>query len=149
MKSLVYFAYAIGWWLIKHLPENFAYGLGRAIADYAYKKNGKGVKRLRKNYSRVLGIEVSDELVKSGMRSYLRYWIDTFRFPNWNKERIISTVTCEGENLLREPIAKGRGVIVALPHAGNWDHAGAYFCSTGIPLTTVAEHLEQIGRAHV
>ena len=142
MKSLVYFAYAIGWWLIKHLPENFAYGLGRAIADYTYKKDGKGVKRLRKNYSRVLGIEVSDELVKSGMRSYLRYWIDTFRFPNWNKERIISTVTCEGENLLREPIAKGRGVIVALPHAGNWDHAGAYFCSTGIPLTTVAEHLE-------
>ena len=142
MKSFSYFGYAIGWWLIKHLPENFAYGLGRVIADYAYKKNGKGVKRLRKNYSRVLGIEVSDELVKSGMRSYLRYWIDTFRFPNWNKERIISTVTCEGENLLREPIAKGRGVIVALPHAGNWDHAGAYFCSTGIPLTTVAEHLE-------
>ena len=68
MKSLVYLAYAIGWWLIKHLPENFAYGLGRAIADFAYKKNGKGVKRLRKNYSRVLGIEVSDELVKSGMR---------------------------------------------------------------------------------
>jgi lauroyl/myristoyl acyltransferase len=31
---------------------------------------------------------------------------------------------------------------VSLPHAGNWDHAGAYFCTKGIPLTTVAEHLE-------
>ncbi|MSY98964.1 MAG: phosphatidylinositol mannoside acyltransferase, partial [Actinobacteria bacterium] len=34
------------------------------------------------------------------------------------------------------------GCVVALPHAGNWDHAGAYFCATGIPLTTVAEHLK-------
>jgi KDO2-lipid IV(A) lauroyltransferase len=36
----------------------------------------------------------------------------------------------------------GRGVVVALPHSGNWDHAGAYFCSLGIPLVTVAERLK-------
>jgi KDO2-lipid IV(A) lauroyltransferase len=31
---------------------------------------------------------------------------------------------------------------VALPHSGNWDHAGAYFCSIGVPLVTVAERLK-------
>jgi len=31
---------------------------------------------------------------------------------------------------------------VALPHAGNWDHAGAYFCLKGIHLVTVAERLK-------
>jgi KDO2-lipid IV(A) lauroyltransferase len=36
----------------------------------------------------------------------------------------------------------GKGVVIALPHSGNWDHAGAYFCSIGIPLVTVAEHLK-------
>jgi KDO2-lipid IV(A) lauroyltransferase len=35
-----------------------------------------------------------------------------------------------------------RGVVIALPHSGNWDHAGAYFCSLGIPLVTVAERLK-------
>jgi KDO2-lipid IV(A) lauroyltransferase len=35
-----------------------------------------------------------------------------------------------------------RGVVIALPHSGNWDHAGAYFCSIGIPLVTVAERLK-------
>jgi KDO2-lipid IV(A) lauroyltransferase len=29
-----------------------------------------------------------------------------------------------------------------LPHAGNWDHAGAYFCLKGIHLVTVAERLK-------
>jgi lauroyl/myristoyl acyltransferase len=33
-------------------------------------------------------------------------------------------------------------VVVALPHSGNWDHAGAYFCSIGLPLVTVAERLK-------
>jgi KDO2-lipid IV(A) lauroyltransferase len=37
---------------------------------------------------------------------------------------------------------EGRGVIIALPHSGNWDHAGAYFCQQGIPLVTVAEILK-------
>jgi KDO2-lipid IV(A) lauroyltransferase len=81
-------------------------------------------------------------LVNAGMRSYLRYWCDTFRFPSWSSERLIVTTVCVNENFLRDPIAAERGCIVALPHAGNWDHAGAYFCATGIPLTTVAEHLK-------
>jgi KDO2-lipid IV(A) lauroyltransferase len=36
----------------------------------------------------------------------------------------------------------GTGVVVALPHAGNWDHAGSYFCAMGFPLVTVAERLK-------
>jgi KDO2-lipid IV(A) lauroyltransferase len=39
-------------------------------------------------------------------------------------------------------MAEGRGVVIALPHSGNWDHAGAYFCQQGIPLVTVAEILK-------
>jgi KDO2-lipid IV(A) lauroyltransferase len=39
-------------------------------------------------------------------------------------------------------MASGRGVIIALPHSGNWDHAGAYFCQQGIPLVTIAEILK-------
>jgi KDO2-lipid IV(A) lauroyltransferase len=72
----------------------------------------------------------------------MRYWCDTFRFPNWSKERVISTVTVTREELLLDGIKSGRGVIVALPHAGNWDHAGAYFCLKGIHLVTVAERLK-------
>jgi KDO2-lipid IV(A) lauroyltransferase len=141
-KQIIYLGYAAAWQIIKFLPERAAYQFGNYLADYSYKQIGGGVQRLRKNYSRVLGTPAPEELVRAGMRSYLRYWIDTFRFPTWSHKRIIESVVCEGEDILRNPIAHGRGVIVSLPHAGNWDHAGAYFCATGIPLTTVAEHLE-------
>jgi KDO2-lipid IV(A) lauroyltransferase len=82
------------------------------------------------------------QLLADAMSSYMRYWCDTFRFPNWDKERINSTVTVTRENLLLDAITSGRGVIVSLPHAGNWDHAGAYFCLKGIHLVTVAERLK-------
>ena len=141
----MYIAYLLAWRLIGILPERLAYGLANKIADYLYKKNGKGVKRLRSNYARVepfMSEADLDQLTKAGMRSYLRYWIDTFRLNKWSKERIVSTTTVVNEELLRDPIASKKGCLVVLPHAGNWDHAAAYFCSTGINLTTVAEKLK-------
>jgi phosphatidylinositol dimannoside acyltransferase len=83
-----------------------------------------------------------DLLVIDAMRSYMRYWCDTFRFPDWSSQRVTETVSVTNEHLLMEAIAAKTGVIVALPHAGNWDHAGAYFCAKGVPLVTVAERLK-------
>jgi len=143
--TLVYWGYNLAWKMIRWIPEGKAYRLADRFADYIYARNGKGVNRLRSNYQRVrpeLDNAQLEFLVNAGIRSYLRYWCDTFRFPAWTNERIISTTICDNENFLRDPIAEKRGCIVALPHTGNWDHAGAYFCATGIPLTTVAEHLK-------
>ena len=76
------------------------------------------------------------------MRSYLRYWCDTFRLPLWSSEEIVGRTTVINEHLLLDALAEGKGAVVSLPHAGNWDHAGAYYCETGWPIVTVAEHLE-------
>ena len=143
--TLVYWGYNLAWKIIRWIPESSAYRLTDRFSDFIYARNGKGVNRLRTNYQRVrpeLDATQLEFLVNAGIRSSMRYWCDTFRFPSWSKERLISTTVCDNENFLRDPIAEKRGCIVALPHAGNWDHAGAYFCATGIPLTTVAEHLK-------
>jgi KDO2-lipid IV(A) lauroyltransferase len=141
----MYLLYLFAWKLIGVLPEKSAYKLSKAISDRIYRKNGKGVKRLRGNYRRVMpnmSERELEELTKDGVRSYLRYWFDTFRLNKWSKSRIIETTFVVRENLLRDPIATKQGCIIALPHAGNWDHAAAYFCSTGITLTAVVEKLK-------
>lgn len=141
----MYLLYLFAWKLIAVLPEKSAYKLADYVSDRIYKKNGKGIKRLRGNYGRVMpeySPQKLEELTKFGMRSYLRYWFDTFRLSKWSKNRIISTTQVIRENLLRDPIQFKQGCIVALPHAGNWDHAAAYFCSTGITLTAVVEKLK-------
>ncbi len=143
--SFVAWAYIVAWKLLRALPERVAYTLFNKGAIWLVKRNGKSVQRFRKNLSCVkpnLSESEMHTLVEKGLASYMRYWCDTFRFPNWSKERVISTVTVTREELLLDGIKSGRGVIVALPHAGNWDHAGAYFCLKGIHLVTVAERLK-------
>jgi lauroyl/myristoyl acyltransferase len=141
----MYLLYLFAWKIIGVLPEKNAYKLANFVSDRIFKKNGKGVKRLRSNYKRVMpniSERELEDLTKDGMRSYLRYWFDTFRLNKWSKSRIIETTFVVRENLLRDPIETKEGCIIALPHAGNWDHAAAYFCSTGIPLTAVVEKLK-------
>ena len=141
----MYLLYLFAWKVIGILPEKTAYKLANFVSDRIFRRNGKGVKRLRSNYKRVMpniSEHELEELTKDGMRSYLRYWFDTFRLNKWSKSRIIETTFVVRENLLRDPIEAKEGCIIALPHAGNWDHAAAYFCSTGIPLTAVVEKLK-------
>lgn len=146
MKSqLSYVAYRCGWALIGVLPSRIAYALFAWFADIAYKRNGKGVQRLRANY-RVVKPALSEDdleaLVRRGMRSYMRYWCDTFRIHRWSSQKISNTVTTNRDEYLRSPMREGKGVVIAIPHSGNWDHAGAYFCQEGFPLVTVAEVLK-------
>ena len=144
-ESLIGWAYIFAWKLFRALPESWAYLLFEKGGSFLVKQNGKSVQRLRSNLERVkpdISTTQMQKLLEDSMDSYMRYWCDTFRFQNWDKEHINSTVTVTRENLLLGGIASGRGVIVSLPHAGNWDHAGAYFCLKGIHLVTVAERLK-------
>lgn len=142
LSSLVYL---LGWRIVRILPEPLAYRLFDRVASRAVHKRSKSFTRLRENLRRVkpnLSESELDELAARGMSSYLRYWCDAFRLPFWSNERITTTVTVEGEERFRQLVSEGKGVVVSLPHSGNWDHAGAYFCATGIPIISVAEKLK-------
>lgn len=144
VDHLSYLAYLAGWKIVGWLPEKSAYSLFRRLARVMYRKDGKSVRRLRANLSVVkpsLSKAELENLVIEGLQSYMRYWCDTFRIHRWSTARIERTVTLTNDHLLRNPMMQGRGVVIALPHSGNWDHAGAYFCQQGFPLVTVAEVL--------
>ncbi|WP_309063314.1 phosphatidylinositol mannoside acyltransferase [Streptomyces sp.] len=138
--------YGAGWSTVKKLPEPVAVRLGRTIADLAWKQRGKGVERLERNYARVVP-DASParlaELSRAGMRSYLRYWMESFRLPAWSAERIKGGFVPEDLHHLTDGLAAGKGVVLALPHLANWDLAGAWATTElGIPFTTVAERLK-------
>jgi KDO2-lipid IV(A) lauroyltransferase len=134
--------YAAGWRIVRALPAPVARVLFQAGADWAVRRGGPSVRRLSANLRTVAPDADVASLVRDGMRSYARYWMEAFRLPSRSREQIIGSFHLENEDVLRAAHAEGRGAIVALPHSGNWDHAGAYVCVTGMPLTTVAERLK-------
>jgi lauroyl/myristoyl acyltransferase len=138
------YAYLIGWRIVRFLPEPIAYRLFYSLGDYVYRKNGKGVRRLRSNMQQVSNLtgQQLELLTKDAMRSYMRYWCDTFRLPDWSAKKIDLEVELVNGEALTTPLNEGRGVVVALPHSGNWDHAAAYFLGRGYRAVTVAERLK-------
>jgi len=140
--------YAVAAALAKVLPEALMRPIFRLAADIAWRRHGRGVAQLERNLRRVAGPSVSDAelatLVRRGMRSYARYWLEFFRLPVFGRDRIVGRMAVEGESFLDDAMAAGRGAILALPHSGNWDHAGAWVVARGHPFATVAERLEPV-----
>ncbi|MFI9770985.1 phosphatidylinositol mannoside acyltransferase [Streptomyces sp. NPDC052415] len=138
--------YGLGWSTVKKLPEPVAVRLGRTIADVAWKRRGAGVLRLESNLARVVpdaSPQRLAELSRAGMRSYLRYWMESFRLPAWSEERVVAGLEIRDLHRLHEGLAAGKGVVLALPHLGNWDLAGAWLTTAQkMPFTTVAERLK-------
>jgi lauroyl/myristoyl acyltransferase len=140
------YAYALGWSAVRRMPEPLAREIFMLIADRAWQRRGRGVRQLEKNLRRVVGDGPSDkelrELSRKAMRSYLRYWLESFRLPSMSRDRILSGMRITGIEAIYADLEAGRGVIAALPHMGNWDHAGAWITLSGTPITTVMERLK-------
>jgi KDO2-lipid IV(A) lauroyltransferase len=138
--------YAAGWRIIRALPAPLAGRLFAAAADLAVRRDGRSVRQLRRNLARVAGPEADpaelDRLVRAGMRSYARYWLETFRLPSMDAAKIVASVRTDGAANVDEAMAAGRGAVFALPHSGNWDIAGLWLVRRGYPFSTVAERLK-------
>jgi KDO2-lipid IV(A) lauroyltransferase len=118
--------YAAGWRLVRLLPERVAHTAFRLGADLAVRRNGPGVRQLRANLAR-LG---AAHLVREGMRSYARYWCETFRLCAADGARMVAGTTVTNVAPFDEALDTGRGLIIALSHSGNWDAAGVWLIET-------------------
>jgi lauroyl/myristoyl acyltransferase len=138
--------YGAGWQLVRHLPQSLAHSVFQRGADFGFRRNGKGTRQLRVNLRRVVGPSVGeaelDELVRAGLRSYSRYWMETFRLPTMSTGDVLSYTHTTGAEHIDRANAAGKGVILALPHSGNWDVAGIWLIDRGLKFTTVAERLK-------
>src|SRR5207244_10128762 len=135
--------FAAGWAAVKALPEGAARRLFTLGADQAVRRRGPGVRRLEANLRRVVGGAPSPELMRAAVRSYARYWLETFRLPVMDQAALAATTDrrLRGVEVLDKAYAQGRGVVAVLPHSGNWDVAAVWLIHHGIPFTTVAERL--------
>ncbi|MDH6139775.1 lauroyl/myristoyl acyltransferase [Kitasatospora sp. GP30] len=145
-ERLVDGGFAAGWAVLKVLPEPLVKRLGDGLADFTWRRQGKGVRQLEANLARVrpqASLLELRELSRAGMRSYLRYWMEAFRLPAWNDRKIADSVRVDGIEHLVTAMEANRGAVLALPHMANWDLAGVWVVRhLGYKFTTVAERLK-------
>ena len=144
---LVDAGYAAGWSAVRRLPQPVARAAFARGGDLATRRAGRGVRQLRANLRVVTGGRLDDaaldQLTQRAMRSYARYWEEAFRLPALDTGRMIARSVIVGEEHLARARAEGRGIVLAVPHSGNWDAGGVWLVDwLGGPFLTVVERLE-------
>jgi len=146
VDQLADLGYAAGWRFVRAVPQRWAAVAFRAGANLAARRDGRGVRQLRRNLARVVpGVTPAglDALVREGLRSYARYWQEVFTLPAVDHRALRARLdgAMEGVEHLDAALAAGRGVVVVLPHSGNWDIAGLWLIGHHGPFSTVVERL--------
>ncbi|NMN99992.1 phosphatidylinositol mannoside acyltransferase [Gordonia sp. TBRC 11910] len=145
-ETLTDVGYRAGWAAVRYAPDSFARKAFGAAGGYFGRRDG-GPDQLRRNLARVLGVvpeAVPDDLMAQAMASYARYWYEAFRLPSMNFAEAAANVHITDEDVARftAELDKGKGLIFALPHSGNYDMAGVWLVQHFGSFSTVAERLK-------
>jgi lauroyl/myristoyl acyltransferase len=112
--------------------------LGRAGSYVARRK----FELVRGHLERVIGTAPDlDERARDMFASYGRYWAEVFWVRPRRKAEIVAHAQVDGLEHVHAAQEAGAGIILALPHLGNWEAAGAKAEEIGIPVLAVAEAL--------
>ncbi|HVQ19338.1 MAG TPA: phosphatidylinositol mannoside acyltransferase, partial [Actinomycetes bacterium] len=143
-EQMTSWGYSAGWTVSRRLPEPWISAAFDQLSQMATWRGGDSIDQLRRNLARArpdLDADALDQLTGDAMKSYLRYWREAFRLPEWSRAETERRMRASNEDQLFGPLTAGQGVVAVLGHFGNWDHAGAWVTGRGFPFTTVAERL--------
>lgn len=144
LLQLVYYGYVAASAVVRWLPEPLVYWLAHRLGSLAARRSKRRTV-VEANLSRITGLprdsDRVQELVVDSFRSYARYWLETFRLVREDADFFLERFRAKGADNIDDALARGKGVVVAVGHLGNWDAAGAWVGARGNRLVTVAEVL--------
>jgi KDO2-lipid IV(A) lauroyltransferase len=145
-KRTPYYAYRAGAEIARLLPQPLGAPLARGVAQTAPAWMIERRHQIVRNLRRVYGPDFSGpelwRAVTATFDSYGRYFYELFRLSTYEPEWIRDHFRCLGIEHIATAVAEGRGAVLALPHLGNWDFAGAWLARQGYTVTVVAEPVE-------
>jgi len=147
-------ALRVGTSLAPLLPAPLVVGVAEAATVAVYRvasrldSSGGTARRRRlagRHLERVTGVDPRSSegrrLVAAMLRSYARYWAETLQLPGIDPERLGAGISYQNLEAIESALEQGRGVVVALPHLGGWEWAGADMARRGFGVTVVVEPL--------
>ena len=87
------------------------------------------------NQAQVLGRPVDDPLcgprTRQAFERYARYWFDTFHVARLSDEELTRRFHVDGVEHMEAAHDAGKGLVMVMPHMGNWDVGGRWMSARG------------------
>jgi lauroyl/myristoyl acyltransferase len=144
--TFTYLGYRTGSAFALLLPEALARPTARATGRVLMRAMTGRRRMIGRHLQRVFGPDSSPEDVRRAVTaafdSYALYWLEAFRLPKESPESLEARFEHDGIEHLDEALTGGRGVVLAAPHLGSWDMAGAWLAARYHLPAAVAEPVE-------
>jgi KDO2-lipid IV(A) lauroyltransferase len=116
--------------LVSFVPLGASQAIGRCIGRINVALNARGTRVTRTNLELCmpgLSEAARSQLMRDSLKHTGQMLMETPATWLGSRRRIMGWIrNVENEELIREPLAEGRGVIVILPHIGNWELINVY-----------------------
>ncbi|HEU5308219.1 MAG TPA: phosphatidylinositol mannoside acyltransferase [Acidimicrobiia bacterium] len=141
-----YFAYRGAEAVARAVPPAIGTPLARGVAHLAPAVMGERRAQVERNLRRIHGADYDPAALRRDVAatfdSYGRYFYELFRLSTRTPEWINEHFHCTGIEHVWAGVHEGTGAVLALPHLGNWDFAGAWLALQGFDVAVVAEPVE-------
>jgi phosphatidylinositol dimannoside acyltransferase len=146
-QRATYLAYRAGGLIAPLIPTVIAGPLATGVGRTLLHAMPGRRKMAERHLSRASGGELQGGALRGAVAgtfdSYARYWLEMFRLPHDARGDLASGFEVEGYEHVEAGLAAGNGVILALPHLGGWEYAGAWAAKEkGNRLLVVVEPVE-------
>ncbi len=95
------------------------------------------------NYAAAMGRDPGDpdvaRVARRAFQNYGRVLMDFLLIGSLTPAELMARMSIDGREHLDASLARGRGVIMAVPHMGSWDMAGSYGGALGYRIAAVAD----------
>ena len=120
-----------------------ARAIGRASAPLMPAQRRMAANHQRRAKANGAAVGAGPSGVEGVFDSYGRYWLEMLRLPAEVRSGAVEAhFTIDGFEQVEAGLARGKGVIFALPHLGGWEWGGAWMAGRGHRLLAVVERIE-------
>ncbi len=143
-RALIRILVTVSFFKVKLLPLKMAVLLGGWLGVIIFclfrKDRARCVDNLKKSFPEKSGDEIL-RIAREVFANQGRNIVELLCFPRLNRKRINKYVKIEGEEILKEGLNKGIGVVILAAHFGNWELLGAALGTNGYPLHVIARRI--------
>ena len=136
-------SYSVGARILRAVPAGLRYAAASPGGAAWFWLSRAQRRAALENYAAVLDRDASDpevaRVARLAFQNYGQMLTDFVLLGELTKEEVLERTTIERLHLLDKALAAGRGVVLALPHMGSWDHAAAFGAAAGYPVVAVAD----------
>ena len=130
---------------LPHVPFTIVKRFTYSAAWLSFNLLAQYRRRMEQNIAASLGQQITSEAERKDLawrawKNFARAVLDTTAIMHYSKQRVIGSIRLEGEEHLKEALAKGKGVLALSAHLGSFTLIGARLAAAGYPFSVVVKH---------